>query len=355
MNNSLLVFVVYDGIQQAIFEGQILIPLIKRTEQYSYEKIIIISFEHHPDNNIQKYTQAYEKLYPQVTFMLYKRLRFVNTFFLWHSAYQLRHFLKKLPQYDLIARGPFAGFIAKRALTKRCGLLTIQSRGLVGEEHAYAHKDDKGLRLLAHTARLQQLHSLEKQAYTRPRNKKLLFTVEVVSPALQDYIASTYQTPASCFTMAPFDSPEPLTQEQTTTFRLAIRAQLSIPANAVVYAYNGSLKPWQCAKETVEFFKAKWTQNPGIFFLVITQETTEFQKLLNQANLPATCYRIFSAPHQDIIPTLCAADYGLLLREPHLMNWVSRPTKLLEYQAAGLKVIHNNTIKLLQTIPSADD
>jgi len=44
---------------------------------------------------------------------------------------------------------------------------------------------------------------------------------------------------------------------------------------------------------------------------------------------------------------LAAADYGLLFRHKDIINWVSRPTKMLEYQAVGLKIIHNNTIEWL--------
>jgi len=34
----------------------------------------------------------------------------------------------------------------------------------------------------------------------------------------------------------------------------------------------------------------------------------------------------------------------MLFREQTIVNWTSRPTKLLEYQAVGLEVVHNNTV-----------
>jgi hypothetical protein len=56
-----------------------------------------------------------------------------------------------------------------------------------------------------------------------------------------------------------------------------------------------------------------------------------------------------NVPHGMIYRYLAACDIGLIFREPHLINWTSRPTKVLEYQAAGLEIVHNNTIDFLQT------
>ena len=37
----------------------------------------------------------------------------------------------------------------------------------------------------------------------------------------------------------------------------------------------------------------------------------------------------------------------MLVREKDIINCVSRPTKMLEYQSAGLKIVHNNTVAWL--------
>ena len=58
----------------------------------------------------------------------------------------------------------------------------------------------------------------------------------------------------------------------------------------------------------------------------------------------AGSYHITTISHADIYRYLAAADAGIVLRESHPINWVSRPTKILEYQAAGLAIVHNNTI-----------
>ena len=75
--------------------------------------------------------------------------------------------------------------------------------------------------------------------------------------------------------------------------------------------------------------------------------TQIMKSYLQKFDIPEHAYRVLHLAHQEIIPTLCAADYGILFRESHLMNWVSRPTKALEYEAAGLGIIHNDTVHFL--------
>ncbi len=350
MNTSTLACVIYDGINQAIFEGQILLPLIKRAREYATQKIFIISFESNSTDLLKKEIDTYQKKYPQLHFYVYKRSPFINAFLLWKEAYQLKRFLKKISAYTLIARGPFAAIIAKRGITPHCKSLIIQARGIATQEYSYSHKDIKGIRSLAYQARLHQLHLLEKQAYSQPKNKPFTFYIEVVSPALQEYLVLTYQTPIACCIQACFDLPETVSPEEKELRRTQERRRLAISLDATVYVYNGSIKPWQCAEQTVHSFKDRWKKDGNSIFLGITPDIKDIEHLLTKENIPSHAYRLVQLSHEKVMRTLCAADYGFLLREKHLMNWVSRPTKLLEYQAAGLEIIHNDTIALLQTI-----
>ena len=58
-------------------------------------------------------------------------------------------------------------------------------------------------------------------------------------------------------------------------------------------------------------------------------------------------YLVLSAKQDDVFRYLSVADAGLLFREKNVVNWVSRPTKMLEYRSVGLKIIHNNTVAWL--------
>jgi hypothetical protein len=55
--------------------------------------------------------------------------------------------------------------------------------------------------------------------------------------------------------------------------------------------------------------------------------------------LPSHRYTVVRAAHHEINAYLNAADVGLLIREPHLLNAVACPTKFGEYAVTGLPVI----------------
>ena len=102
----------------------------------------------------------------------------------------------------------------------------------------------------------------------------------------------------------------------------------------------------------IEFFKTKLAQDSQAFLLILSSQADIFIKLMELSQINSTNYYITGVRHQEIYQYLAIADFGLILREPHLLNWVSRPTKALEYAAVGLTVLHNNTVNwLVETFP----
>jgi hypothetical protein len=170
--------------------------------------------------------------------------------------------------------------------------------------------------------------------------------LEAVSPALAEHIASSYQ-PSMPITQATHDTPAIAPESDRQQWRAKYRTKLGITDNAVVYAYNGSIKSWQCPEMVFGFFKEQLTKNKHCVLLFISQDTATAKQYATTYNLPADAVIYQTVSHTEVIPLLCAADYGLLFRKQHIVNWTSRPTKLLEYQSAGLPVIHNKTIELL--------
>ena len=342
------IFVIYDSIHHSIFEGQVLAPLLKQLNADIYTNIHIVSFEETVSPAVLATHKKFSTVNPRITLTLFKRPRFIFQTLLWQQSLQLKKILRTYKQsYQLCARGPLAGIIAKQAITPLCTAVTIQARGLLAEEHSYTYKNSKGTAAQLHTLRTKQLYYTEKNAYTPPQRGPYSFSVEAVSPALKVYLIATYGIPAPVFTYPKFDIPPPLSPEEKLLYRTKIRTQLNIPEDAPVYIYNGSLKAWQCPQETITAFKKALAKENKTVFLALTQDHDLMRTLLEQATVPSTSYRVFHVPQNEILTYLCAGDYGMLFREPHPLNWVSRPTKLLEYQAVGLTIIHNNTIALL--------
>jgi len=367
-NIKLLIFIVHDGIKNSVFTGQVLQPTLQKIKNQTIDHVLLISFEKESisqdyiynliKNNIPQNSNISSSVISTITL---KRSIFWGKFSLRSAISQLTQVLKKYRKYNVIARGPIAGFIAAKSINfLHCNNFTIQARGLLAQEYDYAHKNEKNpLKKIIHKARYYIFHALEKKTYQL--SKKLPNTqIESVSHALKNHLINNFGANQDSITLANSDIPSQFEKNQITTWRTHIRQKLQIPANTTIYCYNGSIKPWQCPEKVIDFFKKK-LQNPcyhsspsvlkkrskKIFLLILTQHTKEFETLIKQANIPRHTYLIKTIDHNKIYQYLAACDYGIIFREPNIVNWVSRPTKVLEYRAVGLKIIHNNTVGIL--------
>jgi len=99
--------------------------------------------------------------------------------------------------------------------------------------------------------------------------------------------------------------------------------------------------------EAIDFFEKQYKKNPNSFLLILSQDKKNVETFIGAKRIPAKKYALTSAKPNELYKYLAACDAGFLFRDKDIINWVSRPTKMLEYQAVGLKVIHNNTIAWL--------
>jgi len=336
MNTTPLIFVLYDSVTNSVFEGQIKSLLHKKARENPYRPVHLVTFERHtPRVNIESNT---------IRVTCLKRIPFVGWLSLWYATKQLTSLLKMFPDYTIIARGPLAGTIAQNALKQpACKEFIIQARGLLAQEYQYmcAQKKSSSLTQFIHRIRIAQFAQVEKKAYrTRSSVPK---TIEAVSPALKDHLISTYNTQTEHITIAGDDIPQSVTAQQKKEWRTHVRTTLNIPEEWTVYCYNGSAKAWQKPHDVLSFFNHTRDKHPNSFLLILTTDITIFKRLIGDS-ISTAHYALISVSHKDIYRYLCAADYGILFRDNHLINWISRPTKVLEYQAAGLDIIHNNTV-----------
>lgn len=346
MNATPLICVVYDSIKNSVFQGQVLAPLQRKLANKHVQEVVIISFE--PDalstHEIATIIPPHEKI----------RVIILNRPALWSKKslkkprLELAAILATFSTYRIIARGPIAGLLCMQATTApACLSLTIQARGLLAAEYAFTHRGTKNMfKRIAFSWRTRQYTELERATYNRKFTKPSM-SIEAVSDALKDYLITQYGADPRRVTIAHDDLPPVPTAEELAAWRIAMRATLNLTHDTHVYCYNGSVKPWQCPQETIDYFVAQHEKNARSFLLVLTQETELFEQLLSATTLPSTVYRVIHAPHNEIYHYLAACDTGIIFRESHAINWVSRPTKVLEYQAARLAIAHNNTIAFL--------
>jgi hypothetical protein len=350
-------FVVYDGIENSVFQSQVLTPLLAQLAEDITLEITLVSFEVScvlPEK-VMRLIPAHDRLH----LVLLRRLRFIGRVSLWVGVVQLCGLMNKIPCHHLITRGPLAGWIAmhtlRRLRVKRLKqenntpipTLKIQARGLCAEEFRYVHTQNKSgfFEGLAYYWIYRLLWFVEREAYGGTIMSD--YTVEAVSPSLRDYMIKNFDTDPAKIFIAARDIPSSVPEPMVVQWRNQVRRRLNISADAYVYCYSGSYKPWQCADETVRFFAQQYAADQRVFLLILSQNKDAFINALERQGVAASHYRVISISPRYILEYLAAADAGLLFREPDVINWISRPTKALEYQAVGLKIIHNNTVAWL--------
>ncbi len=334
--------VLYDSIFNSVFQGQVIAPLIKQLNASPETSASIVSFEHKKITTQQIASLISD---PRINIIVRTKIPFMGTLSLWLAARQLKTIFKKLNPTTITARGPLAGWIVAHAAQSKISVI-VQARGLAAQEYLYAHEPSSWW----HRLRAWHYEQIEQYVYDTYANQPHV-TVHTVSKALKKYLIQTWLTPEHKITVATHDIPEKISIDRVHSWRKSMRKKLGISERAYVYVYNGSAHPWQCPEQTVQFFAHAYQKNTNSFLLILTQSVAQFHALLRTTDIPTNAYHVTCVPHAEIYYYLAAADTGLLFREKHCINWVSRPTKALEYQAVGLKIMHNNTIEMLSHPP----
>ncbi len=323
-------------------------PLVTYAQQ---QPVVLVTFESIPP--LASRLAYLRTLYPHISLIIARKIPYIGWPSLWFARAQLKRIIAAYQTYRLIARGPHAAWLCLSINhSTACCALTIQARALVAQEYWYMHRKKSGLSKLIHAFRGYQLYWLERSVYTHMRILVQQLTcpvyIEAISCALKKYLMQQFSVPESIIALAVHDIPPMLDLSLKNKWRSEIRQLLGIADSTLVYCYNGSAKPWQCPDHVITFFKEKVQDSSSLFLLILTTDTKIFTMLLNKAQIPHTFSTILNIAHNQVIKYLAAADYGIIFREPHLINWISRPVKVLEYQAAHLSIIHNNTIAYLQ-------
>lgn len=359
-----LYVIVYDGISNSVFESQVINPLLLKLQQTPQLHATLVCFEKKQPNI--KVLSGKIPVHPNLHLIICRRFPFWGISSLKPAIWQLIKHLRNATCHQIIARGPLAGYVALETLAQLAKKnpdrlrtttdnplpsITIQARGLCAEEYRYATEKTKGswLKKMYQKYMYNQLKKVEWIAY---RNKRASdyprhVLIESVSNALSSYLIHHFRADASKISLATQDIPTIIAPSQIHEWKEKARKKLDIPNHAIVYCYSGSYKAWQCAQQTIAAFALEYQKNSHAMLLILTQDKKLFESELTRLNIPEHAYRILTVQPSDIYFYLSAGDYGMLLREPDVINWVSRPTKMLEYQSIGLQIIHNNTIAWL--------
>lgn len=125
--------------------------------------------------------------------------------------------------------------------------------------------------------------------------------------------------------------------EAPEDLRVAVRDELRVAPDALLFIYSGTMAAWQRPAESALLVNALRLHRPDVRLLFLTPEIAAARKAVAQTGLDGVLYR--SAKQSDVHRYLCAADYGLLLREESMVNRVACPVKFGEYLACGVRPV----------------
>jgi glycosyltransferase involved in cell wall biosynthesis len=111
-------------------------------------------------------------------------------------------------------------------------------------------------------------------------------------------------------------------------------------ADKLVLVYSGGTNEYQRVAEMCELFAGISRRCGDAIWLILTWgDHDEFRRVLAKHEVDSRRYMLKNLNQHEVHDHLVAADAGLLLREDHVLNRVSSPTKFGEYLAAGVPVI----------------
>lgn len=126
---------------------------------------------------------------------------------------------------------------------------------------------------------------------------------------------------------------------------LELRRKLSIPDDAFVLIYTGSIGTWYLLDEMIQFFKDFESIHGNCFFLLVTREKHE---LIDQAakkiQAPFNKIRMASAGRNEMPLYLSLADASIYFIKPGFSKQASSPVKQGEALSMGIPVITNSGI-----------
>ena len=121
----------------------------------------------------------------------------------------------------------------------------------------------------------------------------------------------------------------------------ACRKELSIPDNARVVIYSGSIGWYQNLDAIVALMKSMHALDDSLVFLFLVRDKEGVDAIAKRTGLDEACYRTYFSEPKDVGRYLKVATAAFALRTDDTITRLASPIKVGEYLASGLGVIVN--------------
>lgn len=119
-------------------------------------------------------------------------------------------------------------------------------------------------------------------------------------------------------------------EEDVANYREKWRRVFNINHDDKCFVYCGGLSPWQNVDKVIDFA----SKSKAKVYIFSSESNHDYLKSFNIDNL-----HVHTLQHNEMLQALCAFDYGFLLRDSNLTNYVAYPNKYSEYINSRLKII----------------
>lgn len=113
------------------------------------------------------------------------------------------------------------------------------------------------------------------------------------------------------------------------------KRKLGVEEGDVVFVYAGGTQKWQKFNFMLDTIKAIKGQITNAKFILLTGELDTMRSIVKEYHLEHDVF-IDSVPQSELKYYYELAHYGFVLRDDHILNHVSNPTKLSEYLSFGI-------------------
>lgn len=327
-------FVTHEGIGNSIFRSQVLEHCADmRMYDVKFDILVYNGYRKLWTTSLRNH-QVYQELYPGTIF-LKKGLSIWTPFSFLYNAIHFIVFLKRNKfRYDYLhARTDYSAFISLLSYPVHRIPVIWDCRGDSLDEIKLAVSNAKTI------VRMFAFYFVITQKMVLTFNKHFSKYIIFVSSSLQNLIMEGDISKRTL--VVPCPVPEKLFFYSFDE-RLKIRRKLGILDGQSLFVYSGSMSGYQAVDFLIEF--SQYLTQRGHKLLVLTTDIDLFN-LKYRDRFDQNTVVVMKVGYAEIRSYYCAADFGVLLREERLTNWVASPTKFGEYCLTGLQVVHNETVQ----------
>ena len=135
--------------------------------------------------------------------------------------------------------------------------------------------------------------------------------------------------------------PSTLNSVHLSNIKTVNRESLGFKKSDIIFVYSGSSSKWQSFSKMIQFVEFFLIKDSKYKLLILSEKTDVIKELL--LKYPNQISVKWFKP-KNVLPVLKICDYGLIIRENSLTNYVASPVKFAEYLYSGLKIIISSNI-----------